>query len=235
MGWLQEVRLGLGAAAALVVGLACATPQPSAPGSWVAYVVRPGDTLGRIADCRGVSVSELARANGIGDPDRVAAGVKLRVPPRDRCTVRVAQRASDTPPVSAPPPREEPLPLVPASARITSPVEDEACPPPEAALRRARRFLDAGQERFDAADFDGALVRADAAREELTPYAGDAAHDELRAQAHLLAAMSAAGLEQGDRARSELRAARQLDPGLELDASTTSPRILELMQEPPGR
>ena len=101
MGWLQEVRLGLCTAAALVVGLACATPQPSAPGSWVAYVVRPGDTLGRIADCRGVSVSQLARANGIGDPDRVAAGVKLRVPPRDRCTVRAAQRASDTPPATA--------------------------------------------------------------------------------------------------------------------------------------
>lgn len=44
------------------------------------YVVRPGDTLSAIAGRHGVSVRELARANGITDPNRVFAGQRLTVP-----------------------------------------------------------------------------------------------------------------------------------------------------------
>lgn len=44
------------------------------------YTVKPGDTLGRIAAEVGVSTVELARANGIADPDLIRAGQVLDVP-----------------------------------------------------------------------------------------------------------------------------------------------------------
>lgn len=44
------------------------------------YVVRPGDTLSAIAGRLGVSVGDLAKANGITDPNRVYAGDSLTVP-----------------------------------------------------------------------------------------------------------------------------------------------------------
>jgi soluble lytic murein transglycosylase-like protein len=44
------------------------------------YVVRPGDTLSGIAGRLGVSVTALAEANGITDPNRVFAGQTLEVP-----------------------------------------------------------------------------------------------------------------------------------------------------------
>ena len=53
----------------------------SAPAAapWV-HVVRPGDTLGAIARAMGVSVSSLARANGIANPNRIVVGQRLAVP-----------------------------------------------------------------------------------------------------------------------------------------------------------
>jgi LysM repeat protein len=44
------------------------------------YVVRSGDTLGNIAARFGVSISTLARANGISNPDRIYVGQKLAIP-----------------------------------------------------------------------------------------------------------------------------------------------------------
>lgn len=49
-------------------------------GASAAYTVRPGDTLSGIAARFGVSVSDLAGANGITNPDRVLAGKVLTVP-----------------------------------------------------------------------------------------------------------------------------------------------------------
>ena len=43
------------------------------------YVVRSGDTLGAIARRLGTSVSALARANNISDPNLIVAGTRLRV------------------------------------------------------------------------------------------------------------------------------------------------------------
>jgi LysM repeat protein len=45
-----------------------------------AYVLRPGDTLSGVAARNRVSVSDLAKANGITKPDRVLAGTSLRIP-----------------------------------------------------------------------------------------------------------------------------------------------------------
>ncbi len=44
------------------------------------HMVRSGDTLSELAAKHGVSVAELAEANGIDDPNRVAAGTKLVIP-----------------------------------------------------------------------------------------------------------------------------------------------------------
>lgn len=54
---------------------------PSDGGSATEYVVGEGDTLWTISDKVGVPVSDLARANGLTDPDWVPAGRLLSVPP----------------------------------------------------------------------------------------------------------------------------------------------------------
>ncbi len=47
-------------------------------GTW--HVVRPGETLWRIARRYGVTVEAIARANGIPDPTRIRAGQRLFIP-----------------------------------------------------------------------------------------------------------------------------------------------------------
>ncbi|HIP87994.1 MAG TPA: LysM peptidoglycan-binding domain-containing protein [Anaerolineales bacterium] len=57
------------------------TPVPSPPASSTGtYVVRPGDTLFRIALRHGVSLWDLARANGIQNPSLIYVGQVLRIP-----------------------------------------------------------------------------------------------------------------------------------------------------------
>lgn len=53
---------------------ACAVAQSAS------YTVQPGDTLTRIARTLGVSVDELAAANGLSDPNRLAVGQQLTLP-----------------------------------------------------------------------------------------------------------------------------------------------------------
>lgn len=52
------------------------------------YTIRPGDTLGRIARRFGVDLGELARINGIRNPDRIFAGQTLQLPAANVVTVR---------------------------------------------------------------------------------------------------------------------------------------------------
>jgi murein DD-endopeptidase MepM/ murein hydrolase activator NlpD len=54
------------------------------------YQVRWGDTLGSVASRFGVSVSSLAAANGISDPNRVQAGHVLRIPAPGRAAAATA-------------------------------------------------------------------------------------------------------------------------------------------------
>jgi LysM repeat protein len=44
------------------------------------HTIRRGETLGAIAQQYGVSVSALAKANGVADPDRIVAGSVLAIP-----------------------------------------------------------------------------------------------------------------------------------------------------------
>lgn len=55
-----------------------ATTGPGAPPNST-HVIAPGETLSQIAARAGVSVAELAEANGITDPNRILAGTELRV------------------------------------------------------------------------------------------------------------------------------------------------------------
>lgn len=50
------------------------------PSSGTSYTIRAGDTLSSIAARYGSSVAAIAQANGIVNPDRIAAGAQLRIP-----------------------------------------------------------------------------------------------------------------------------------------------------------
>lgn len=62
------------------------TPQPERPGqqpqapSGGGATIQSGDTLSKIAARHGVSVEDLAKANGISDPNRIRAGQTLTIP-----------------------------------------------------------------------------------------------------------------------------------------------------------
>lgn len=55
-------------------------PQPPTAAPQQTYVVRPGDTLFRIALRFGVPLNRLIQANGITDPNRVFVGQVLVIP-----------------------------------------------------------------------------------------------------------------------------------------------------------
>jgi LysM repeat protein len=58
-----------------------AVPQPPAP-RFTTYTIRTGDTLGDIGRRHGVTRDELARVNGIDEPDLIRPGQELRIPAR---------------------------------------------------------------------------------------------------------------------------------------------------------
>jgi len=51
-------------------------------GAFTVYVVRPGDTLFKIARQFGVTVDELAKINGISNPNVIFPGQELKIPKR---------------------------------------------------------------------------------------------------------------------------------------------------------
>lgn len=58
-----------------------ATAPPARSPEPALWEVKAGDTLGAIARRTGTSVAELARVNGLADPDRLAVGQVLKLPP----------------------------------------------------------------------------------------------------------------------------------------------------------
>src|SRR5258708_4106601 len=64
----------------ILAGQVLDVPQPAAPAQPSTYTARAGDTLTAIAAGLGVSSAELARANGITDPNRILVGQVLDVP-----------------------------------------------------------------------------------------------------------------------------------------------------------
>jgi LysM repeat protein len=64
-----------------------APPAPKAAGGARTHVVRPGDTLASIARRYGTTVAELARANGVKNPNVIRIGAQLQVGSGWRCPV----------------------------------------------------------------------------------------------------------------------------------------------------
>ncbi len=61
-------------------------PSPSAPGTpvklrkYFPYTVRPGDSLGAVAESFGIPAADLARANHLREDDELLAGEALKIP-----------------------------------------------------------------------------------------------------------------------------------------------------------
>ncbi len=81
MGWWRRTR---GVALAVMMGVAAgctAAHAPSSPrGAGIYHEVTSGENLYRIGKAYGVSHNELARVNGIHDPNRLEIGQRIFVP-----------------------------------------------------------------------------------------------------------------------------------------------------------
>ncbi|HEX6007518.1 MAG TPA: LysM domain-containing protein [Burkholderiales bacterium] len=102
------------------------------------YVVRPGESLGRIAQRALGDVCEfyiLARYNQLKVPGRLAAGQTIRIPGK----VALAPPDAAPPPasVSSPPPAPAPKPAVEAPAASVPPASAPAAAPSEGKTPRA--------------------------------------------------------------------------------------------------
>ena len=72
------------------------TPTPAAPSTGSTYIVRPGDTLISIAMRHRLTLSQLARANGLHTNAWVYVGQRLRIPGSDGVDDTSAPTASGT-------------------------------------------------------------------------------------------------------------------------------------------
>jgi LysM repeat protein len=70
--------------ALVVVAAAVGLVAPSAAWGEVAHTVAPGESLWSIAQTDGLSVAQLAAANGLSGTSRLAAGSTVMIPPRER-------------------------------------------------------------------------------------------------------------------------------------------------------
>jgi murein DD-endopeptidase MepM/ murein hydrolase activator NlpD len=71
------------------------------------YTVQRGDSLWEIAQKHGTTVDEIARANGITNPDRIAAGQQLRLPSASATGHPMAAKSVSTPTPKALSPAQE--------------------------------------------------------------------------------------------------------------------------------
>ncbi|ODN69270.1 peptidoglycan DD-metalloendopeptidase family protein [Methylobrevis pamukkalensis] len=94
------------------------------------YVVKSGDSLGRIANDHGMRSVELAAANGINASDPIRVGQTLRIPQAGQAgaaPTQVAQLPSKTMTDAA---RPTPAPARPAAAAAAAPAGTPAAPAP---------------------------------------------------------------------------------------------------------
>ncbi len=98
-------------------------PAPPGPTTGETYVVKPGDTLTRIAVAHGVTVASLIQANGLSNPNLIYAGQILTIP---GVTIRSEEAPSSQVPASPSPPAPPPTPLPTPTAPPPAP------PPPPA-------------------------------------------------------------------------------------------------------
>ncbi|BAY12960.1 peptidoglycan DD-metalloendopeptidase family protein [Calothrix sp. NIES-2098] len=82
---ISRLKQAKAASTPLTTPLPTATPVPTTlkaavPSTAVAYEVKPGDTLAAIANHYGTSVSELAKANHLSNPNQLQISQKLVIP-----------------------------------------------------------------------------------------------------------------------------------------------------------
>lgn len=103
------------------------SPVPAAPAATRAasvYVVKPGDSLGRIANDHGMRSSELAAANGIDGTQPIRIGQKLKIPAAGVANTKVAMLDTGTATDAAPLgviPKPAMAPAKPAQALSAAP------------------------------------------------------------------------------------------------------------------
>ncbi len=78
-------------------GLYTAREAPYRPVRGIYHTVRPGESLWRISRAYGVDVEQIAVLNGIANPDRLKAGVRIFIPRAGR-ELRVTRAVRSAPP-----------------------------------------------------------------------------------------------------------------------------------------
>lgn len=179
------------------------------------HVIRPGETLWSISRDTGVGVHTLMRANGIraDEVTRLQVGRRISIPAGSQGHASAAVAAT-------PAPRSQPT----RTAARRASTSDRAMLVVDAHLGQAR-------DRFEAADFEGALADAQRAAQLLAGMGSSEPVRDRRVQALLLEGMAEAALGQPDQARASFREARVLDPGVSLDPTTTSPKLITLFEQ----
>lgn len=82
----------VGATASAYARRSIPTPTPAN-----VYIVRPGDTLTKIADNFETTIDELMAANNLSDPDRIVVGQVLRLPNTGETSAETATAITATP------------------------------------------------------------------------------------------------------------------------------------------
>ncbi len=98
--WLTRYRVSalcaVGGLVGSLVPVAVLTTLANAPAGAASVQVAPGQTLSQIAGTYGTSVSALAAANGIADPNLVLAGASLLIPSGSGGTAAAAPATTTT-------------------------------------------------------------------------------------------------------------------------------------------
>ena len=109
-----------------------AAPKASVSGD--AYVVKPGDSLSKIAAAHGVKTKDLMAANGITDANKIRAGQKLAIPGAKAAAksepAKVEEKPAEAPvaPIPAPVPEVAPAPEAAPEATPAPAVAAPAAP-----------------------------------------------------------------------------------------------------------
>jgi hypothetical protein len=98
-------------------------------------------------------------------------------------------------------------------------------------LARARGELERAEERYAAADFQGALSRANTAEQLVAPLPDDHAAREVFARAAVVAGMAQAASNHDEEAVAHFRQALAKDPEVTLVADAPSPKLERLFEE----